>query len=426
MTPEELERLAMAQAAQEASLGGGQQGLLSQMSSGLSRFGDSSVGQGLLSGGQFLADTALSAISKPYAEDLMARNRMEREEELRQQGQRFNAGVLGESPQLKPFDPITQELTGITDPQEFAGHGFLGGDMTDLEYMSQMQSSPNPAMRTAAAAAIRDQMQPQKAAGHGLTNVVRGAQGNAFGIDPTGQQIQLPGAVVPQAEKNPLVQILNGPQANLNLADKEMFKVTGKYRGDRLSRFHNRLSQDQNIIDSMEETSIMLGSLAGETDWTNVGFAALMKDVPAFPSMTWAEKKQTIVSRLALGKMMELKAASPTGATGFGALSERELNVLETELGSLKQAQNEKDIKIQIKKIQRLLATSVRKTKKRRSDEGAWYNRNLTGTRLEPWEPTNSNSMLDLGDNPDKSFDTGAQGGESDDARFKRLEAMGF
>jgi len=118
-----------------------------------------SLASSLLQGGQFLGDTVLSAVSKPYAEDLMARNKMARDDETRVRSQAFNEGVLGQSPQ---FDPITRELSGDTGMHQFPGSGMLGGNMSDLEYLSQMQGSPNPAMRTAAAGAIRDQMQPSE------------------------------------------------------------------------------------------------------------------------------------------------------------------------------------------------------------------------------------------------------------------------
>lgn len=113
--------------------------------------------------------------------------------------------------------------------------------------------------------------------------------------------------------------------------------------------------------------------------------ASLVKDIPTFPAMSWNEKKEVIVSRLAVDKMSELKAMSPSGSTGFGALSERELDLLQKQLGSLEQAQGEKPIKKQIAQIQKLIKGSINKFSKARTQEVSWFNRNRTSD-LEEWK----------------------------------------
>lgn len=55
---------------------------------------------------------------------------------------------------------------------------------------------------------------------------------------------------------------------------------------------------------------------------------------------------------LSIEKIAEMKAQSRTGATGFGQLSERELDVLQNAAGRLQQAQTEEAAKVAIREIQ--------------------------------------------------------------------------
>jgi len=326
--------------------------------SGLLEGWGSKIGQGLLDVGEFGVDMLASQLSDPYKQNLIGLNKLEREDAQLKKNRAYMAEALGQRRQMQGFDPLTQELIAEDggDPlQQFVqqqGSGYLGSEQTPadkLRFMGQMSNSYMPGTRTAANAMMRDQMQPRpEGEQKPYVKTWVGDFGKTFGLTHEGKVVEVPGATTGKREPRELVKIINGPQQNLDLADKEMYKVTGEYRGDRLTSFQNNLEQDRKIISSMEETSKMLDSLYTDTDWTTTGLGSFAKDFPAFDAMSWAEKKQTIVSRLALGKMMELKAASPSGATGFGALSERELNVLETEFGSLKQAQSEGDIKIRL------------------------------------------------------------------------------
>lgn len=67
--------------------------------------------------------------------------------------------------------------------------------------------------------------------------------------------------------------------------------------------------------------------------------AALTEAVPGTPAYNVGKLKDTVVANIGLKELKAMKEASKTGASGMGALSEKELAVLETSLGNLKLAQ---------------------------------------------------------------------------------------
>ncbi len=72
--------------------------------------------------------------------------------------------------------------------------------------------------------------------------------------------------------------------------------------------------------------------------------AALTEAVPGTPAYNVGKLKDTVVANIGLKELKAMKEASKTGASGMGALSEKELAVLETSLGNLKLAQNTKQV----------------------------------------------------------------------------------
>ncbi len=72
--------------------------------------------------------------------------------------------------------------------------------------------------------------------------------------------------------------------------------------------------------------------------------AALTESVPGTPAYNVGKLKDTVVANIGLKELKAMKEASKTGASGMGALSEKELAVLETSLGNLKLAQDTKQV----------------------------------------------------------------------------------
>jgi hypothetical protein len=62
-----------------------------------------------------------------------------------------------------------------------------------------------------------------------------------------------------------------------------------------------------------------------------------------------------IASKTGLKKLLEMKSASPTGASGFGALSGPELTLLQNSYANILQAQDPKDLRENLMTVRRLL-----------------------------------------------------------------------
>jgi hypothetical protein len=73
--------------------------------------------------------------------------------------------------------------------------------------------------------------------------------------------------------------------------------------------------------------------------------------------------------RIALNTIQALKAASPTGATGFGALSEGELKVLQDSFGALDRAQSYDEVRRVLADIQKVAQRQSQQTERRYQTE---------------------------------------------------------
>ena len=126
-------------------------------------------------------------------------------------------------------------------------------------------------------------------------------------------------------------------------------------RGISDQAFYDDFTAETSVIEESvyenNETKRLLNEMSGLTTHDTVGFGSWLRKTPLSDAAYVAELKSTIQSRLALAKMMALKAASSTGSTGFGALSEKELKLLTDYQGSLALAQSPDDIKNVILKI---------------------------------------------------------------------------
>jgi hypothetical protein len=101
----------------------------------------------------------------------------------------------------------------------------------------------------------------------------------------------------------------------------------------------------EDAVFNIETTQSYMNELAGLSDYSTTGFGKYLNAIPLTDANRWRELASTVTGRLAMDKMMELKAASAVGATGFGALSEKELKLLQDYYGNLAQSQDPAVIK---------------------------------------------------------------------------------
>lgn len=304
-----------------------------------------------------------------YARDQAARTQWANQMPMQQVAQNMAPGAFNDeeaqvAQMLDPNNQVFQPGRAAPSQAEMAQHMFR---------------SPDAAGRAGAAKMMTDRFAPRSAQQPKsmYAKTWQGAEGNTFGVNPETNQVdQLQGAVTPQRDKGPLVTVQNNLADMGNLADKETYKLMGKYRGNRLSSFNKVMDTSRSVADSISETKNMLNDLAARTGVETTGFASLANQIPHLGPKGWLEAKDVIVSRLAVDKMAELKALSPTGSTGFGALSQKELETLQKQLGSLEQSQSPRDIQKNITQILRLLSKSEAKFGKVQADEIKWYNKN--------------------------------------------------
>lgn len=84
--------------------------------------------------------------------------------------------------------------------------------------------------------------------------------------------------------------------------------------------------------------------------WT-AGPGSLLASIPATDARNFAAELNTLKSNIAFGELQEMRAASKTGGA-LGAVSERELSLLESSLGALDQGQSPANLAAQLQKIE--------------------------------------------------------------------------
>jgi hypothetical protein len=107
-------------------------------------------------------------------------------------------------------------------------------------------------------------------------------------------------------------------------------------------------AQIRSIDSTLEEAERALGLVSN----TSTGIIGnLLQNIPGTDAFTLNKALQPIKSALSLGKLAEMRANSPSGASGLGQVSEKELGLLEDSLVALDQAQNPGDVKRALTKV---------------------------------------------------------------------------
>lgn len=161
-----------------------------------------------------------------------------------------------------------------------------------------------------------------------------------------------------------------------NIEQAQVEKAVGTQAGKDLTGYQENMNTIDQQLGFIGETQSMLSQLSGLTDYGTTGFAAYLNSVPTSDQQAWDNIKTTIQSRLGLGKLAELKAGSSSGASGFGALSERELDLLVSNMGKLDQTSNPAEIKRIISSITKQLDGASDRMRRKRGQAQDFYQRN--------------------------------------------------
>lgn len=171
-----------------------------------------------------------------------------------------------------------------------------------------------------------------------------------------------------------------------DIAGAEIDKKMGQSVGSRVASYDSDQRTGRDAIRSAQDLNKKLDVLFSKTtDWGTTGFTGkALSKIWGTDAADWETTKDTIVSNVALDKLLEMKASSPTGASGFGALSQRELSLLESNIASLEQSQSPEQARKNIRYIQsymtRLQKTLAEDAKRREQ----WYKKNTQGRNTDP------------------------------------------
>lgn len=101
--------------------------------------------------------------------------------------------------------------------------------------------------------------------------------------------------------------------------------------------------RQQRVLDSVTD-------LEQDVGYDTVGFADWFKAVPTSAAKSFAARLKTLKAAIAFGELADMRAASKTGGA-LGQVSNIELGLLESSLGSLDQAQSPSEFKEELGKI---------------------------------------------------------------------------
>lgn len=93
----------------------------------------------------------------------------------------------------------------------------------------------------------------------------------------------------------------------------------------------------QTVLSSISDAKALV------SDWS-AKFGSLLKNVPGTDAKALEVALKNIKANLGVDQLQQMRQVSKTGASGFGALSDRELDVITTSIANLDQAQRPEDL----------------------------------------------------------------------------------
>lgn len=124
----------------------------------------------------------------------------------------------------------------------------------------------------------------------------------------------------------------------------------------------------------------------GATNWTT-GYGAFLRHLPKTDAAEWYAELETVNSQTVLDTMKELKSMSQAGATGFGAVNERELMVMMDKWGKIIPGMADSDIKEIIERRISIMERINKKVEGWMTNEDDWYRRNRYNIPKSAQEP---------------------------------------
>jgi len=174
----------------------------------------------------------------------------------------------------------------------------------------------------------------------------------------------------PTTGQGPTVPIYNQEAAS----EKAQGAGYGKAQSDYVTGYGSMRDAEDDFISNLRSTKALISEAGAKAGYKNTGWMSYLDQIPATDARSMTNLVETIQSRIAMDQMMNLKASSPTGSTGFGALSQKELSVLQDYLGKIDPKSSPAAVKKQLRRVFTMMDNMEKRYDKKRTRNDKKYN----------------------------------------------------
>lgn len=247
-----------------------------------------------------------------------------------------NAGTPQQVAQNTPWQPSQEQYTAENPPPMSMPDGSVSGNPAPVQPQAQPQQQAQPVMYNGVRLPSAMEIAQGERASGNKVNV------NKLRIyNETWQKARQ--GLASEGEMKMLADMADIP------VEKEKSVEDRKYEQDLQDRERQNKVYKESVINSAQDTLDTIAEVEA-----GIKHFGLLGDVPPIPGTdkaNWVANVNKLTSSKVLDMIKTMKDASKTGATGFGALSEKELTVLENSSTALKRNLSPKDAQKYIDKI---------------------------------------------------------------------------
>lgn len=156
----------------------------------------------------------------------------------------------------------------------------------------------------------------------------------------------------------------------------ELGKVQGKTAAEDIPRSRTGKVAAEAALGVTQQTFnrqiAQIDDTLGKVNWASAGLGSMTKIIPGTPAANLQAKLTSVAANIVDQTIQELKKLSATGSTGYGALSNREGELLQSRLAAISEAQSPAQLKQELANLKDQLAQSwARVSAAYRADQSA-------------------------------------------------------
>ena len=135
-----------------------------------------------------------------------------------------------------------------------------------------------------------------------------------------------------------------------------------------------KLRATDNVMNSAQTGLDIISQIEKEGGINKFGFTGGLPSVPGTSRVNWEANVDRLLTKQVLDVMNSLKNASRTGATGFGALSEKELRLIQNASTSLRRTSSPEDAQMYLDQMKEAFSKVLNPEQGQGMDQRARYN----------------------------------------------------